>query len=75
MDNETILACEEVKDIRKIRHEISAEFGHDVSLLAAYCQTLESNLRQSGEYTFAETQTRKDTSKLTSPAVRAETEK
>lgn len=75
MDNETILACEEVKDIRKIRHEISAEFGHDVSLLAAYCQTLESNLRQSGEYTFAETQPRKDTSTLTSPAVRAETEK
>ena len=75
MDNETILACEEVKDIRKIRHEISAEFGHDVSLLAAYCQTLESYLRQSGEYTFAETQPRKDTSKLTSPSVRAETEK
>ena len=75
MDNETILACEEVKDIREIRHEISAEFGHDVSLLAAYCQTLESNLRQSGEYTFAETQTRKDTSTLTSPSVRAETEK
>lgn len=75
MDNETILACEEVKDIREIRHEISAEFGHDVSLLAAYCQTLESNLRQSGEYTFAEKQTRKDTSTLTPPSVRAETEK
>lgn len=75
MDNETILACEEVKDIRKIRHEISAEFGHEVSLLAAYCQTLESNLRQSGEYTFAETQPRKDTSTLTPPSVRAEAEK
>lgn len=75
MENETILACEEVKDIRKIRHEISAEFGHDVSLLAAYCQTLESNLRQSGEYTFAETQPRKDTSKLTSPSVRAKADR
>lgn len=73
MENQAILDCEEVKDIRRIRHKISAEFGHDVSLLAAYCQTLESTLRQSNEYRFAETKPQKDKPKLTEPVVRAET--
>lgn len=54
MENEQIIECEEVKEIRRIRHEISEEFEHDISRLVAYCQKIEEELRQSGKYKFAD---------------------
>ena len=45
-----------VKDVRRIRREISAEFGHDLGKFVAHCQKIEKQLRESGEYTFVETQ-------------------
>ncbi len=48
------MADEEINEIRRIRHEISARFGHDVSRLVAHYQALEKELRQSGEYKFAD---------------------
>jgi len=45
-----------VKDVRRIRREISAEFGHDLGKFVAYCQKVEEQLRASGEYTFVETE-------------------
>ena len=58
--NRTRLEHEEisgiVKDVRHIRHEISAEFGHDLGKFVAYCQKIEKQLRESGEYTFIDTQ-------------------
>ena len=54
MENEQIIECEEVKELRRIRHEISEEFGHDINRLVAYCQKIEEELRQSGEYKFAD---------------------
>lgn len=56
--NKTRLEPEEisgiVKDVRRIRHEISAEFGHDLGKFVAYCQKIEKQLRESGEYTFVD---------------------
>ena len=46
------MADREINEVRKIRHEISAKFGHDVSRLVAHYQELEKELRQSGEYRF-----------------------
>nr|VFK26131.1 MAG: hypothetical protein BECKMB1821G_GA0114241_101830 [Candidatus Kentron sp. MB]VFK35453.1 MAG: hypothetical protein BECKMB1821I_GA0114274_11194 [Candidatus Kentron sp. MB]VFK77397.1 MAG: hypothetical protein BECKMB1821H_GA0114242_11334 [Candidatus Kentron sp. MB] len=42
----------EIAQIRKIRHQISAEFGHDVHKLAAYLREVEKELRQSGQFRF-----------------------
>ena len=44
----------EISEVRKIRHEISAKFDHDVSRLVAHYQELENELRRSGEYKFVE---------------------
>ena len=48
------MADEIINEVRKIRHEISAQFDHDVSRLVAHYQELENELRRSGEYTFVE---------------------
>lgn len=48
------MADQEINEVRKIRHEISARFDHDVSRLVAHYQELENKLRRSGEYTFVE---------------------
>ena len=42
-----------IKEVRKIRHEISAEFGHDPHKFGEYCRELEKKLRKSGKYKFA----------------------
>lgn len=44
----------EINEIRRIRQEISAQFGHDVGRLVAHYQKIEKELRQSGEYKFAD---------------------
>lgn len=44
---------DEIKVIRQIRHEISAEFGHDVDRVVDYYLSVEERLKQSGRYRFA----------------------
>ncbi len=44
----------EINEVRRIRHEISAQFGHDVGRLIAHYQKIEKELRQSGKYKFAD---------------------
>lgn len=48
----------ELDEIRRIRHEISAEHGHDLRKLAEYCRGVEKRLRESGRYRFADEQGR-----------------
>lgn len=43
----------EIQEVRSIRHAISQECGHDLRKLVAYLQTVETELRQSGEFKFA----------------------
>ena len=45
---------EVLKEVRRIRHEISAEFGHDPQKFGDYCRELEQELRKSGKYKFAD---------------------
>ena len=45
---------EVVKEVREIRHKISAECGHDLERLIAYHQEIEKELRKSGKYKFAD---------------------
>jgi hypothetical protein len=40
---------EEILAVRKVRHEISAECGHDVHKVAAYCRAVGERLRQTGK--------------------------
>ncbi len=47
------MADDELKIIRQVRHEISAEFGHDVDRVVDYYQSVEERLKQSGRYRFA----------------------
>ena len=42
------MSDEEILAVRKIRHEISAECGHDVHKVAAYCRDVVERLRQEG---------------------------
>ncbi len=44
---------DEIKIIRQVRHEISAEFGHDVDRVVDYYCGVEEELRRSGRYRFA----------------------
>ena len=44
---------DEIKVIRQVRHEISAEFGHDVDRVVDYYRSVEERLKQSGRYRFA----------------------
>ena len=46
--------CEVVKEVRKMRDRLSAEFGHDRRRLYAHYQEVEKELRKSGKYKFAE---------------------
>lgn len=48
------MADEEINEIRRIRHEISARFGHNISKLVAHYQELEKELRKSGKYEFTD---------------------
>jgi hypothetical protein len=42
----------EIEEIRRIRHQISAEHGHDLRRLAEYYRRIERELRKSGKYRF-----------------------
>ena len=45
---------DEVTEVRRVRHEISAECGHDLRKVAAYYRSVENELKQSGEFRFEE---------------------
>lgn len=47
------MADYELDEIHRIRREISARFGHDVSKLVAYYQKLDEEFRKAG-YKFAD---------------------
>jgi len=44
---------EEIAEIRRYRHQISAQFDHDPRKVVAYYRTLEKEYRESGEFRFA----------------------
>jgi len=48
---------EEIAEIRRIRHEISAQFDHEPHKVVAYYREQEKKLRESGEFRFAQTST------------------
>ena len=50
----------EINEVRRIRHEISARFGHDIGRLVAHYQKIEEEFRRSGEYKFAESKESED---------------
>lgn len=52
IENEKSEECEIVKEVREIRHKISAQFDHDVGRLVAHYQELQEQMRQSGKYRF-----------------------
>lgn len=47
------MADDEITIIRRIRHEISAECGHNVDRVVAYYRRFEEELRRSGKFRFA----------------------
>ena len=54
IENEKNNECEIVKEVREIRHKISARFDHDVGRLVAHYQEMQEQMRQSGKYRFAD---------------------
>ena len=48
------MANSEIAEIRKIRHQISAECGHDIHKVAAYYRQVQEELKKSGEFRFEE---------------------
>jgi len=43
---------DEIGEIRRIRHQISEECGHDVRKVAAYYRQVEAELKESGTFQF-----------------------
>ena len=46
--------CEIVKEVREVRHKISARFNHDIGQLVAHYQEIQEEMRRSGKYKFAD---------------------
>jgi hypothetical protein len=46
------MADDEIKIIRRVRHEISAECGHDVDRVVDYYLAVEEELKRSGRFRF-----------------------
>jgi len=44
----------EIDQIRRVRHEVSAENGHDLRRVAEYYLRVENELRQSRRFKFAD---------------------
>ena len=47
------MADNEINDVRRIRHKISADHDHDVEKLVAHYQKLQEELRARGQFRFA----------------------
>ena len=45
---------EGIKELRRARHQIPEECGHDTDRLVSYYQKMEEDLRASGEFRFAD---------------------
>lgn len=45
---------DEIAEIRRIRHQISEECGHDIRKVAAYYRRVEEELKKSGDFRFEE---------------------
>jgi hypothetical protein len=48
-----LMIDDEIRIIRRARHEISAEFGHDVDRVVDYYRSIEEELKHSGQFRFA----------------------
>jgi hypothetical protein len=59
----------EIDEIRRIRHKISAEHGHDLRKLAAHYRKLEEELRKSGQFKFADEHRKPATTARTEDAI------
>ena len=46
------MADEEIRIIRQVRHEISAECGHDADRVVAYYRKIQEELKRSGRFRF-----------------------
>nr|VFJ73227.1 MAG: hypothetical protein BECKFW1821C_GA0114237_104718 [Candidatus Kentron sp. FW] len=44
----------EIDEIRRIRHRISGAHGHDLGKIAEHYRAMETELRKSGSYRFAD---------------------
>ena len=60
------MSDDEIAVVRRIRHAISAECGHDVRRVAAYYRAVADELRESGEYRFEEPPERESAKELAS---------
>ncbi len=58
---------DDLNEVRRIRHEISQEFGHDVQRLAAHYQELEKQIKELGTFTFWEQPTGRDATQNSDP--------
>jgi hypothetical protein len=45
---------DEIAEVRRVRHEISEECGHDIHKVAAYYRQVQEELRTSGNFRFEE---------------------
>ena len=54
IETEESIECEIVKDVREIRHKISARFGHDIGRMVEHYQEIQEKMRRSGKYKFAD---------------------
>lgn len=62
------MSNDEIARIRKIRHEISEECGHDIRKVAAYYRRVEEELKKSGDFRFEEPSTDPRAASATSDA-------
>ncbi len=53
------MICSELTDIRNIRHQISEKYDHDLNKLLRHYKELESEIRISGKYKFADSNSSK----------------
>ena len=64
MENEKIIECSIMEEVREMRQKISAEFGHDLNRLVAYYQEVENEMRKSGRYKFVDMPSEKPESEI-----------
>lgn len=64
------MADEEIRIIRRVRHEISAECGHDVDRVVAYYRSVEEELKRSGRFRIAAPATRGESTGAPKPTAR-----
>jgi hypothetical protein len=48
------MADEVIREVRRVRHEISRRCGHDVHKVLAWYRAFQDELKQSGKYRFSQ---------------------